>query len=142
VSRWPAATRADHDKFCRVEGWRRVRDARGRTGTHHITNELDLTNGRTLRTRVSHPPDRTSYDARLWSQILSTQLDVDEATFWACMRDGVSPARDAVPEPPENALPADIASLLQRFGLTAAEVAALTKQEAVERLDRFWLEGR
>jgi hypothetical protein len=143
VSRWPAPTRADHDKFCRVEGWRRVRDARGRTGTHHITYELDLPDGRTLRTRVSHPPDRTSYGARLWGHILGIQLDVDEATFWACVRDGVPPARGAVPEPRENAIPADIASLLlQRVGLTEAEVAALTRKEAVERLNQFWLEGR
>jgi hypothetical protein len=33
---WPQPTRKDHESFCVIEGWRRVRDARGRTGTHHV----------------------------------------------------------------------------------------------------------
>ncbi|MHB8719556.1 MAG: cytotoxic translational repressor of toxin-antitoxin stability system [Candidatus Dormibacteria bacterium] len=143
MSRWPAPTRADHDEFCRAEGWRRVRDARGRTGTHHLTYELVLPDGRILRTRVSHPADRTAYGPSLWAHILRDQLDVDEATFWACVRDGVRPERGADPAPPENAIPADVVSLLlHRVGLTQAEVAALTREAAVERLNRFWLEGR
>lgn len=143
MSRRPAPTRADHDEFCCAEGWRRVRNARGRTGTHHITYELDLPDGRTLRTRISHPPDRTTYGPSLWGHILRDQLDVDEATVWACVRDGARPSRDAVAAPRENAIPADVASLLlNRVGLTQAELAALTKEAAIGRLNQFWLEGR
>ena len=120
-----------------------MRDARGRTGTHHITCELELPDGRALRTRVSHPPDRTTYGPMLWSHILGDQLDVDEATFWACVRDGVRPQRGVVPSSPANGIPADVAALLlHRVGLTEAEVRALTRQEAVERLKQYWLEGR
>lgn len=80
---WPAPTRADHDTFCRTEGWTRVRDATGHTGTQHITDELSLPDGRILRTRISHPPNRTTYGLRMWAHILRDQLCVDEATFWA-----------------------------------------------------------
>lgn len=137
---WPAPTRADHDKFCRVEGWSRVRDATGRTGTHHVTYEVALPDGRILRTRISHPPNRTTYGAGLWTHILRDQLDVDEATFWAAVRDGVKPSRGA-PIRPAETLPPEVAFLLvNRVGLTRPEIAAMTKAEAIERLNRYWTE--
>jgi hypothetical protein len=139
---WPAPTRADHDKFCRIEGWTPVSDAAGRTGTHHVTYERALPDGRILRTRISHPPNRTSYGAGLWAHILRDQLDVDEATFWAAVRDGVKPSRGAAATPAET-LPAELALLLvNRVGLTREQLAAMTKTEAIERLNRFWTEGR
>ncbi|MGH3319256.1 MAG: cytotoxic translational repressor of toxin-antitoxin stability system [Streptosporangiaceae bacterium] len=139
--KWPQPTREDHDRFCRSEGWRRVRDARGRTGTHHITYEFDLPDGRILRTRVSHPVDRSDYGPRLWRHILRDQLQVSEPDFWACVRDGVRPDR-GMPAPPEEALPAELVHLLiSRVGLSEADVAAVTKEEAVARLERYWTEG-
>jgi hypothetical protein len=64
-----------------------------------------------------------------------------EEEFWACVRDGVKPDR-GVPEAPPQALPADLVHLLiTRVGLAEPEVAAMTKAEAVERLNRFWAEG-
>lgn len=139
--KWPAPTRDDHDHFCRAEGWRRVRDARGRSGTRHVTYELRLPDGRVLRTRVSHPVDRTGYGPELWKHILRDQLDVDEAAFWACVRDGTKPDR-GVPEVPPQALPADLVHLLiSRVGLTEDEVAKLDKAEAVARLERYWISG-
>jgi hypothetical protein len=39
----------------------------GRTGTHHVTYELDLIDGGVLRTRISHPVDRSSYGRSMWS---------------------------------------------------------------------------
>jgi hypothetical protein len=138
---WPRATRKDHDSFCRVEGWRPVRDARGRAGTHHLTYELDLPDGRVLRTRVSHPVDRGDYGPSLWHHILRDQLDVTEADFWACVQDGAKPDRGAR-EPPSASVPAEIVHLLlSRVGLTEPEVAALSKQEAITRLQRYWTEG-
>lgn len=138
---WPAPTRADHDNFCRIEGWARVRDATGRTGMHHITYELALPDGGILRTRVSHAPNRTSYGARMWAHILRDQLCVDEATFWAAVRDGIPPQR-ARPDRPADTLPAEVAALLmQRVGLTREQIVALSREEAIERLNRFWAEG-
>lgn len=141
VVTWPTATRKDHERFCRVEDWKRVRDARGRSGTHHVTFELGLPDGRSLRTTVSHPVDRTDYGPRLWSHILRDQLQVDEATFWACVRDGVKPGR-GLPAAPVEALPAELVSLLiVKVGLGEAEVMTMTKAEAIARLQRFWTEG-
>ncbi|MEV0681534.1 cytotoxic translational repressor of toxin-antitoxin stability system [Actinosynnema sp. NPDC050436] len=118
-----------------------MRDARGRTGTHHVTCELDLVDGRVLRTRVSHPVDRTNYGQSVWKHILRDQLDVDEPTFWSCVRDGIRPARGA-PEPPAAALPADLVHMLiTRAGLDESEVAGMSKDEAVARLQRYWTEG-
>lgn len=139
--RWPQPTRKDHHVFCQVEQWRQIRDARGRTGTHHVTFELDLPDGRTLRTRVSHPPDRTDYAAGLWRHILRDQLEVDEPAFWACAQDGVKPQR-GVPGRPKESLPADLVHLLiSRVGLPEAEVAAMSREDAVARIQQFWSEG-
>jgi hypothetical protein len=136
--KWPRPTREDHDHFCRVEGWLQVRDAHGRSGTHHVTYELALPNGRILRTRISHPVDRIDYGPELWKHILRDQLDVDEAEFWACVRNGTRPDR-GTPEVPPEALPADLVHLLiSRVGLAENEVAKLDKAEAVARLQEYW----
>ncbi|WP_275291435.1 cytotoxic translational repressor of toxin-antitoxin stability system [Amycolatopsis sp. La24] len=141
MTSWPHPTRADHEKFCQVEEWRRVRDARGRTGTHHLTYELDLVDGRILRTRVSHPADRSGYGPSIWKHILRDQLEVEEPAFWSCVQDGVKPDR-GMPEPPAEALPADLVYLLlSRVGLEEAEVAGMSKAEAVARAQRYWTEG-
>lgn len=141
MSQWPTPTRADHDKFCRVEGWRHVRDARGRKGTHHITYELALPDGRTLRTRVSHPPNRIDYGPALWAHILRDQLQVSEPEFWACVSEGRQPNRGQTIETAE-ALPADLAHLLvTRVGLPETDVARMTRTDAVERLNRYWMTG-
>ncbi|GAB4047944.1 cytotoxic translational repressor of toxin-antitoxin stability system [Catellatospora paridis] len=138
---WPQPTRQAHESFCHVEKWDRVRDARGRTGTHHVTYELHLKDGRILRTRISHPVDRTSYGPGIWSHILRDQLDVTEIEFWTCVQDGIKPDRGE-PEVPAEALPADLVYLLiHRVGLAGAAVAAMTKDEAVARLNRYWAEG-
>ncbi|WP_326595257.1 cytotoxic translational repressor of toxin-antitoxin stability system [Streptomyces sp. NBC_01803] len=106
-----------------------------------MTYELDLPDGRLLRTRVSHPADRTDYGPALWNHILGDQLGVEEEEFWACVRDGTKPDR-GVPIPPDAALPADLVHLLiHRVGLTEAEVAKLSKEEAIARLGQFWTEG-
>ncbi|MGP3962814.1 hypothetical protein ACTWPT_43165 [Nonomuraea sp. 3N208] len=66
---------------------------------------------------------------------------MDEATFWACVKDGALPDR-GVPEPPSQALPADLVHLLiSRVGLGEAEVAAMSKENAIARLQKYWTEG-
>lgn len=139
---WPQPTRDDHDAFCRTEAWERVRDARGRTGTHHIIYELSLLDGRILRTRISHPIDRTTYGAGIWRHILRDQLQVDEEAFWRCVHDKIVPDR-GVPTTPEQALPADLVHLLiNRVGLNEAEVADMNRDDAIARLQEFWTTGR
>jgi hypothetical protein len=137
----PQPTRKDHETFCQVEEWRRARDARGRTGTHHVTYELDLIDGRILRTRISHPVDRSSYGQSMWKHILRDQLEIDESQFWSCVRDGVKPDR-GTPEPPSEALPADLVHMLiARVGLDESEIVRMSKVDAIARLQRYWTES-
>ncbi len=137
---WPAPTRKDHEEFCKAEGWKLQQSARGATGDHFIY-ELELADGRILRTRISHPVNRSEYGADMWAHILRDQLDVDAATFWACVRGEAVPGRGDR-EPPAEALPAEVAFLLRdRVRLSNAEIAALTKDEAIARLQQFWTEG-
>lgn len=137
----PEPTREHHAQFCHVEEWQRVRDARGRTGTHHVTYQLPLPDGRTLRTRISHPVDRTGYGPSIWAHILRDQLVVDETAFWACVLDKVRPDRGQH-RTPREALPADLVHLLiHRVGLHDAEVASMSKEAAIERLNQYWATG-
>ena len=140
LSRHPAPTRADHDRFSQVEGWQRVRDARGRKDTHHVTYELSLPDGQVLRTRVSHPPDRTDYGRSLFAHILRDQLHVTEEAFWACVRRGELPDRGG-PVDRTDAMPTDVVNLLiTRVGLSHEVVAAMSRSEAIDRLNRYWAE--
>ena len=117
-----------------------VRDARGREVGHRITYELVLSDGRVLRTRISGPPNRETYGQSLWSSILHDQLCVDEASFWACVVRGVTPERGK-PRSTGPAVPAEVASLLiSKARLPEAEVAAMTRDEAITRLNRYWTE--
>ncbi|WP_205856278.1 hypothetical protein [Phytoactinopolyspora endophytica] len=119
----------------------RIKDAQGRTGTHHLTYELPLPDGRVLRTRISHPPDRTDYGKRLWSHILKDQLDVIEAEFWACVHDGATPDRGS-PVKTEESVPAQLVHiLLNDIRLPEAEVAKMSKQDAIDRVNLYWTEG-
>ncbi|MEI7034319.1 cytotoxic translational repressor of toxin-antitoxin stability system [Streptomyces pratensis] len=118
-----------------------MRDARGRTGTHHVTYELTLFDARILRTRISHPVDRTVYGVGMWGHILRDQLVVSEDGFWDCVLDGRPPDRGA-PAVPKGALPADLVHLLiHRVGLAEETVAELTKEDALARLNQYWTEG-
>ncbi len=142
MTTWPPPTRKDHEAFCRTEEWTQIRDARGRTGTHHVTYQLPLADGRILRTRISHPVDRTDYGRSMWGHILRDQLDVAEDAFWACVQDGVRPDRGGPPEAPAEALPAEMVYLLiTKVGLDESSVAAMTKAEAAARLQQFWADG-
>lgn len=134
---WPAPTRKDHEAFCKAEGWKLQKNARSVTDDH-VIYELELPDGRILRTRISHPVNRSGYGAAMWAHILRDQLDIDAATFWACVQGKALPKR-GVQELPTGALPAEVAYLLrERVGLTDAEIAELTRDEAIARLQRYW----
>jgi hypothetical protein len=135
---WPAPTRSDHESFCMTEGWAQVRNAQGRTGTHHVTYELALHDGRILRTRISHPPDRSTCGKSLWAHILRDQLNVSQDEFWACVQDKVKPDRGG-PHIPAEALPAELVHLLiTRLGLDDAEVGRMSKAEAANLIQEYW----
>lgn len=106
-----------------------------------MTYELDLPDGRTLRTRISHPPDRTDYGAALFAHILRDQLAVSEKEFWVCVRDGVPPNRGGSVLASAS-IPADLVHLLiHRVGLPEDEVKAMSREEAIARAQRYWSEG-
>ncbi|MCQ9183213.1 cytotoxic translational repressor of toxin-antitoxin stability system [Streptomyces sp. IBSBF 2953] len=106
-----------------------------------MTYELALHDGRILRTRISHPVDRTAYGPAMWRHMLQDQLDVTEDEFWACAQQCELPDRGAS-EPPCEALPADLVYLLiHRVGVGENAVAGMTKEEAVARLQKYWTDG-
>ena len=136
---WPQPTRADHKQFVVNERWQEV------PSTHHETYELDLPDGRVLRTRISRPPNKTTYGPRMWAHILRDQLDVTADEFWACVRDGVCPNRapDDALEEIEDAIPVEVVNLLLgRVGLTRRDIAGMTRDEAIARLNEYWATGR
>lgn len=118
-----------------------MRIAQGRAVRHHITYKLPVADGRILRTRISRPANNQTYGPALWSAILGPhQLDVTEDEFWACVEDGTKPIRPGLlPTAPAEALPADLVyQLLHTVKLTEQEVAALTRQQAIDRMTEFW----
>jgi hypothetical protein len=136
-------SRRDHDRFCRVEGWELVRDARGGQTGHHITYRLRLPDGRVLRTRVSRPADGTTYGPRLWAHILRDQLLVSEHDYWTCVTGGVAPSRGAEPAPtPATALPAGLVHQLLRAGVPEAVIADMTLEEAISAMSAHWSQRR
>lgn len=140
--RRPTPTRRDHQRFAVLEGWAEVRDARGRTGSHHITCELVLETGEVLRTRISHSPDRSEYGPSIWAHILPDQLKVTESVFWDVLTTGEPPQRPGPATLRREPLPTDmIWQLRNRVGLDDAAVAELSLQEATERLARYYTTG-
>lgn len=138
---WPAATRRAHRRFCLNEGWQEVRNATGGRVAHHSTFELQLDDGRILRTRISHPPGKQTYGAKTWGHILRDQLDVDEAAFWACVNDKIVPQRGA-PPPPRQGIPVDLYRLLTgKAGLPETTVRDMCKEEAIAAAQEYWTRG-
>jgi hypothetical protein len=135
-----APTRDDHERFCSVERWIRVRNARGKPVRHHETYELNLPDGRILRTRISRPVDRTTYGPAMFRHILTEQLNVTETEFWTCVRDRKPPRRgQPAGQPPEHSLPASLVhQLLHEVRLPEDEVAKMTRDEAIAQMQQHW----
>lgn len=133
-------SRRDHHRFCDVDGWTEVRNARGRKVGHHITYELALPNGHVLRTRISWPPNNDTYGPRLWNTILADQLQVTETQFWACVSNRERPDRGTgANEPPASAVPADLVYQLIRVARIPEDtVAGMTLQRATEVMVAHW----
>lgn len=78
----PAASKADHERFCRTEGWDQVRSARGGGVGHHLTYEFTLADGRILRTQISRPVRSSqTYGPSPFAHILADQFDVTAEQF-------------------------------------------------------------
>ncbi len=134
----PQPTRADHKRFVANEGWQQV------PSTHHETYELELPDGRVLRTRISRPPNKTTYGPRMWAHVLQDQLEVTADEFWVCVQDGIVPQRapDDAPEAVGEAIPVDVVNLLiGRVGLTRQDLVGMTREEAIARLNEYWSTG-
>jgi hypothetical protein len=139
---WPTPTRQDHLRFCEIEGWSVVRSSKGKTGTHHDTYELTLESSDVFRTRISRPPDRTDHGQSLWRHILRDQLKVSEAEFWECLDSDSPPKRGAIEEPAKDSIPTGVVwNLINRVGLSEDEVRGMDKNEAIERLNQYWITG-
>lgn len=66
----------------------------------------------------------------MWAHILRDQLHVSADEFWACVLDGVGSDRGA-PKVPDAALPLPlVARLVRELGLSRAEIAKLSAEEA------------
>ena len=133
-------SRRDHHRFCQVEGWTEVRNARGNRVGHHLTYELILPDGRVLRSRISRPPNTDTYGPGLWTHILTEQLEVTEGQFWACVSERQLPQRTpAANEPPANPLPAGLVhQLIHSAEVPEAEVAAMSLERALEVMNEYW----
>lgn len=137
---WPTPTRAAHQKFVETERWDLLVGATGKIG-NHLRYQLRVSDD-ILRTRIPHPPSaKHTYGPNRWSHILRDQLKVSEAEFWACVRDGILPSRSQPATHPQQTIPVEVVNLLiNRVGLDADTVRDLTKDEAIERLNRYWTE--
>jgi hypothetical protein len=141
AERHAAATRKDHDKFCTTEGWTERKRATGRRGTHHVNYEFALPDGRVLFTRISHPVDRTDYGPSLWSHILRDQLLVTDEEFWVCVDDGAVPNRGQREVEQETIPVAVVRTLVNEAHIPDADVRAMTKAQAIQRLTEFYTTG-
>lgn len=135
-----AASRRQHKKFCDIEGWAEVTNARGGKVRHHLIYELSLADGQILRTRISRPANNDTYGPSLWSAILRDQLAVTEDEFWQCVGQGSKPPRPGgSPAPPAQSLPAGLAhQLISTLGLSEQAVAALSRDEAIALMTEHW----
>jgi hypothetical protein len=134
------ATRDDHQTFCTVERWILVSNARGKAVRHHQTYELTLHDGRILRTRISRPVDRTTYGKAMFHHILSDQLQATEAEYWLCVEDRKPPDRGGpVGRSDPRSLPASLVyQLIHEVRVPESEVAAMTRDEAINRMQEYW----
>ena len=64
---------------------------------------------------------------------------VEDEEFWACVEDGVLPAR-GTGSVPESALPlALVWQLTHTAGIDEAVVARMTKEQAVQAINYYWM---
>jgi hypothetical protein len=138
--KFPPGTREAHDDFCLVEKWQLVRGASGKPVKHHRTYELSLWDGRILRTRISHPVNKTEYGPRVWTHILKTQLEVDGPTFWACVTHKQLPNRgQPIVRSEAKSIPLFLLRELMQLGVTETEALQLSPRQAHDLREKLML---
>ena len=113
---------------------------------------------RSLLTEISHGSGATDYRSlKFWNKILRDELKISPAGFWACVKLGVIPERDAdgeclgaarrrgagEPEEPEDSggtllSPATFHSLRLYLGMSEADMVGLSEEQGQERLAQHW----
>ena len=130
---------SDIRRFCQIDGWEETRGASGKRGDHFRYRKV-LEDGRILRTRASHSDDEIG-DPSLWRRIWRDQLALaSEAQFWEALQSGepVNRTQSAL-APAGPSLPGWLVeSLIRKVGMPPEEVAQMTEQEALDRLNEFY----
>ena len=133
------ATFGDLGQYVINDGWTEEPNlARGRRRTgDHRRYFRDLPDGTRLRTKVSHDA-HAEIGEDLFHRILRDQLQVSEERFWEVVR-GRSGAETEVARPTVQSVPGWLVTrLLFTVGLSEAEVARMTSDEA----HAAWVEYR
>lgn len=133
-----------HKKFVETEGW----EKKGKSGSSRETGDhyrytLTLATGDVLYTRVSHGAGQLD-DPNLIAAVLREELQVTEKQFWACVNRGTIPPRPKLLQTDSSVEKLDaklIRNLIRRVGLSLDEIEKLTKEEAVERWQRYLAGG-
>jgi hypothetical protein len=133
-------TWGDIATFLGIDGWTELpASARGGKRQRHIFFEKLLDDGRLLRTHISH--DRASgAGAYAFALILKEQLEVGREEFWEAIRSGV-PVSRPVPTDADHAveLPGwTIPVLESSLHMSQGEIARLSADEAIQRVQEYW----
>ncbi len=133
------ATFGDLRQYVTNDGWTGEPNlVRGRRRTSdHRRYFRDLPDGTRLRTKVSHD-ERAEIGDDLFHRILRDQLRVTEGRFWEVVRGQVAGETEAA-QPSVEPIPGWLVMrLLYTVGLSEAEVAQMTADEA----RATWLESQ
>lgn len=121
----------DLRQYVTNDGWTEepnLARGRGRTGDHRRYLR-ELPDGTVLRTKVSHD-EQAEVGEDLFHRILRDQLRVTEERFWEVVR-GQAKAQSDVARPTVEPVPGWLVTrLLYTVGLSEAEVARMTADEA------------
>ena len=130
-----APTWGDLVAFCKADRWDPPRQ------TKHAVYTKVLPDGTALLTEVSRGKAADTIGKGLFHFILRVELQVSEEEFWLAIKSGKPAARPAHPAPaPVPAKPdAGLIFQLRKYlHLTDAQLAPLSKEEAVEMLQEFY----
>jgi hypothetical protein len=137
--RLPQPRFSDIRRFCEIDGWEETKGTKGKAGDHFRYRKT-LSDGRILRTKASHSNEQIG-DPSLWRHIWRDQLGLEsEDQFWEALATGEQVDRTAPePAPSGPSLPAWLVNaLVRQAGVPFAEVAAMSEEEARERLNEFY----
>lgn len=135
-------TRGDVEKFLAVDGWRQVpAGERGGRRQRHLFFEKLLPDGRLLQTHISHDRSK-SIGASRFGAVLRDQLEVSRGEFWTAI-DAGEPVDRPVALDEDEVVEHDawvIRVLAGELHMSPDEIAALTEEEAKERVYAHWSE--